>query len=109
MDPLGARASRALRAARSGRDARAPRIRRQNMEGYDAATYGQRCADVYDDWYDGYDEAALSLLADLANGGRALELGIGTGRIALPLAARGIEVHGIDASEAMIARLRAKP
>ena len=42
-------------------------------------------------------------------GGRALELGIGTGRIALPLAARGVEVHGIDLSQAMVDRLRAKP
>ena len=48
------------------------------------------------------------LLADLARGGPALELGIGTGRVALPLAARGVEVHGIDASEAMVAKLRAK-
>jgi SAM-dependent methyltransferase len=49
------------------------------------------------------------MLAELAHGGRALELGIGSGRIALPLAERGIEVHGIDASEAMISRLRARP
>ena len=45
----------------------------------------------------------------LAGNGRALELAIGTGRIALPLAARGVEVHGIDLSRAMVARLRAKP
>jgi SAM-dependent methyltransferase len=54
-------------------------------------------------------EPAVDFLAALAGGGRALELGIGTGRIALPLAARGVEVHGIDLSEAMVARLRAKP
>jgi SAM-dependent methyltransferase len=48
-------------------------------------------------------------LAEAAGGGRALELGIGTGRIALPLAARGVPVHGIDLSAAMVARLRAKP
>ncbi|HEY8093342.1 MAG TPA: class I SAM-dependent methyltransferase, partial [Acidimicrobiales bacterium] len=49
-------------------------------------------------------------LAELAGaGGRALELAIGTGRVALPLAARGVEVYGIDLSEAMVARLRAKP
>src|SRR3954453_7828592 len=48
-------------------------------------------------------------LADLADGGRALELGIGTGRIALPLARRGVRVHGIDLSAAMIDRLRSKP
>src|ERR1041385_973196 len=52
---------------------------------------------------------AVDFLAELAGGGAALELGIGTGRIALPLAARGISVHGIDLSEAMVARLRAKP
>ncbi|MFG2819656.1 class I SAM-dependent DNA methyltransferase [Kitasatospora sp. NPDC048365] len=51
----------------------------------------------------------VDLLADLAAGGRALELGIGTGRIALPLARRGVPVHGIDLSRAMAARLRAKP
>jgi SAM-dependent methyltransferase len=54
-------------------------------------------------------EPAVDFLAELAGGGRALELGIGTGRIALPLTARGVEVHGIDLSEAMVARLRAKP
>ena len=53
--------------------------------------------------------AAVDLLAELAGGGAALELGIGTGRIALPLAARGVPVHGIDLSEAMVERLRKKP
>jgi SAM-dependent methyltransferase len=48
-------------------------------------------------------------MAGLAGGGRALELGIGTGRIALPLARRGVAVRGIDLSQAMVARLRAKP
>jgi SAM-dependent methyltransferase len=48
-------------------------------------------------------------LAGLAGQGRALEFGIGTGRIALPLAARGVRVHGIDVSDAMVVRLRAKP
>src|SRR5215203_3073041 len=51
----------------------------------------------------------VDLLADLAFDGTALELGIGTGRIALPLAQRGIRVHGVDLSEAMVARLQAKP
>jgi SAM-dependent methyltransferase len=51
----------------------------------------------------------VDFLANLAGDGRALELGIGTGRIALPLAARGVEVHGIELSTAMAARLRAKP
>src|SRR5438128_9110797 len=51
----------------------------------------------------------VDFLAELAGTGRALELGIGTGRIALPLAARGVPVHGIELSKAMAARLRAKP
>jgi SAM-dependent methyltransferase len=51
----------------------------------------------------------VDLLAGLARGGAVLELGVGTGRIALPLAERGVPVHGIDLSEAMVARLRAKP
>jgi SAM-dependent methyltransferase len=54
-------------------------------------------------------DPAVDFLAALAGDGAALELGIGTGRIALPLSARGVRVHGIDLSEAMIARLRAKP
>ena len=54
-------------------------------------------------------EPAVDFLAALAGDGRALELGIGTGRIALPLAGRGVEVHGIDLSRAMVARLREKP
>jgi SAM-dependent methyltransferase len=57
----------------------------------------------------GDEEVAVAFLERLAGGGRALELGIGTGRIALPLAARGVEVHGIDLSEPMVAKLRAKP
>lgn len=79
-----------------------------------------------DDYFDervaaGYDESSAEMfapgvvdpvvdfLAGLAGGGRALELAIGTGRIALPLAARGVPVHGIDLSSAMVARLHAKP
>jgi SAM-dependent methyltransferase len=54
-------------------------------------------------------EATVAFLADLARDGAALELGIGTGRIALPLAARGVRVHGIDLSPDMVAQLRAKP
>src|SRR5215208_2698585 len=54
-------------------------------------------------------EPAVDFLAELARDGRALELGIGTGRIALPLAARGVPVQGIELSKAMVARLRAKP
>ncbi|HEY5078092.1 MAG TPA: class I SAM-dependent methyltransferase [Acidimicrobiia bacterium] len=80
------------------------------MDHFGPETYGERVADVYDDWYKPVDTAAeVALLAELARGGRALELGIGTGRIAVPLAAHGVEVHGIDASPAMVERMRAKP
>jgi SAM-dependent methyltransferase len=54
-------------------------------------------------------DPAVDLLVEIAGTGRALELGIGTGRIALPLSRRGVPVHGIDLSQAMVARLRAKP
>ncbi|HTX82382.1 MAG TPA: methyltransferase domain-containing protein [Streptosporangiaceae bacterium] len=54
-------------------------------------------------------DATVEVLASLAGSGRALELGIGTGRIALALSRRGVPVHGIDMSRAMVARLRAKP
>ncbi|WP_329560829.1 class I SAM-dependent DNA methyltransferase [Kitasatospora sp. NBC_01266] len=54
-------------------------------------------------------ERTVQVLAELAGGGRALELGIGTGRIALPLARRGVPVHGIELSRAMVAGMRAKP
>ncbi len=83
-------------------------------DGYSASSYGDRWADRYDDWvlrFTGQGDAgpAVALLAGLAGRGRALELAIGTGRVALPLAAAGVDVHGIDASEAMIAKLREKP
>ncbi len=71
-----------------------------------AATYDETSAEMFDAAAVG---SAVDFLADVAGVGRALELGIGTGRIALPLAARGIEVHGIDISRAMTDRLRAKP
>src|SRR5262249_50209773 len=79
------------------------------MDAYDESSYGEAIADVYDATYGGCEEATVRLLAECAQGGRALELGIGTGRVALPLAAVGVEVHGIDASPAMVARLCAKP
>ncbi len=81
------------------------------MEGYQQSSYGDRIADIYDELYGGvFDvEATVSLLAELAREGPVLELAIGTGRVALPLAERGVEVHGVDISEAMVAKLRAKP
>src|SRR5262245_4385660 len=83
------------------------------MEGYGPETYGNRIADVYDQWYAEAPfletESSVELLAELAGDGPVLELAIGTGRLALPLAERGTEVHGVDASEAMVAKLREKP
>jgi SAM-dependent methyltransferase len=75
--------------------------------------FGEPVAERYDERYDHLTDPAVvnpmvDFLADLARDGTALELGIGTGRIALPLAQRGVQVHGIDLSEAMVARLRAK-
>jgi SAM-dependent methyltransferase len=76
--------------------------------------FGERVAARYDrssgEQFDADVIAATAdFLAELAGDGAALELGIGTGRIAVPLAQRGVQVHGIDLSEAMVARLRAKP
>jgi SAM-dependent methyltransferase len=71
-----------------------------------AARYDESSPDMFDP---AVVDAAVEILEGLADGGRALELGIGTGRIALPLARRGVAVHGIDLSRAMVARLRAKP
>jgi SAM-dependent methyltransferase len=81
------------------------------MERYGPSTYGDRIAEIYDSLPSVPPDAgdAVAFLADIVGGGPVLELGIGTGRIALPLAARGIEVHGVDASEAMVAKLREKP
>ena len=75
--------------------------------------FGEAAAARYDEDDGMFDPAvvtpAVDLLAELAGNGRALELAVGTGRIALPLAARGVPVAGIDDSEAMVTRLRAKP
>lgn len=76
---------------------------------YDPSLYGQRAAAVYDGDTPACDDRMIDVLAGLAGRGRALELGIGTGRVALPLAARGVPVEGIDISPAMVDRLRAKP
>ncbi|MFY9580400.1 MAG: class I SAM-dependent methyltransferase [Gaiellaceae bacterium] len=75
--------------------------------------FGERVAERYDESLGEMADPAVvgpavDFLAELAGGG-ALELGIGTGRIALPLAERGVRVHGIDLSEAMVAKLREKP
>lgn len=81
------------------------------MKDYEASTYGERWASVYDRWYPPLpdDDPMIDRLAELAGAGPALELGVGTGRVALPLSRRGVVVHGIDASETMLDHLRAKP
>jgi SAM-dependent methyltransferase len=71
-----------------------------------AARYDQTSADMFDP---AVVDPTVDFLADLAGSGAALEFGIGTGRIALPLSRRGVSVHGIDLSEAMVAKLREKP
>jgi len=84
------------------------------MKGYDDTSYGSAFADVYDDWYQGISDidATIADLVDLSGGGRVLELGVGTGRLAIPLAYRdgggSPQVLGIDSSEAMLARLRSR-
>ena len=81
----------------------------EDEDGY----FGERVAATYDGtsgvFVPGPVQATAAVLAGLAGPGRALELAIGTGRIALPLARRGVDVHGIEWSRAMVARLRAKP
>jgi SAM-dependent methyltransferase len=71
-----------------------------------ATRYDESSADMFEP---AVVDPVVDFLAGLAGDGAALELGIGTGRIALPLSRRGVRVHGIDLSEAMVARLRAKP
>jgi SAM-dependent methyltransferase len=81
------------------------------VEGYEPPSYGEAMADVYDEWYADLTDAGATVAAitRLAAGGRVLELGTGTGRLAIPLAEAGLDVTGIDVSPAMVARLRAKP
>ena len=80
-------------------------------EFHDAASYGALLADDYDAIYgDAFDtNTAVDRLAQLTNGSRVLEFGVGTGRVALPLAERGFDVWGIDGSSGMLKQLRAKP
>jgi len=80
------------------------------MKGYKSIiSFGEDVAETYRDVQRGDESAAVTFLAQLANGGPALELAIGAGRIALPLAAQGIQVDGIDISPAMLDQLQAKP
>jgi len=90
--------------AANGTNARPPR---EDYFGEGVAErYDESVADMFEP---GVVDPAVDLLAHLAGDGAALELGIGTGRIALPLTRRGVRVHGIDLSAAIVARLRSKP
>ena len=71
-----------------------------------ATRYDESAAEMFDS---AIVDPVIDFLVELAGSGRALELGVGTGRIALPLAQRGVPVHGIELSKAMVATLRAKP
>ena len=79
---------------------------RDHFDARVAERYDESSAEMFDP---SKVEPVVDFLVELATDGSALELGIGTGRIALPLAQRGIRVHGIDLSESMVAKLRAKP
>jgi len=80
------------------------------MEGYEPSmSFGEDVAEMYRDIQRGDETVAVEFLEKLAEGGPALELAVGTGRIALSLAARGTRVDGVDISPAMVAQLRAKP
>jgi SAM-dependent methyltransferase len=84
------------------------------MREYESSTYGDRVADLYDELYgevsfSGDVHITVAFLRDVAGNGPMLELGIGTGRVALPLARSGVDVAGIDASRSMVAKLAAKP
>ena len=80
------------------------------INGADAPyTYGDTCAAFYDDLYPSIERGLLDCLTQLARGGSVLELGLATGRVAIPLAQAGLDVHGVEASRAMLARFRNKP
>lgn len=81
------------------------------MRGYDQRSYGEGFADIYDEWYaDVTDvDATVARMVELAGaGGSVLELGVGTGRLAIPMARAGLRVTGIDSSEAMLSELAAR-
>lgn len=78
---------------------------------YRPSTYGEAFADVYDEWYADVSDvaSAVTCVTQLAGSRPVLELGVGTGRLARPLAASGVDVWGIDASTSMVARLDGAP
>lgn len=105
--PKSARHNAAAPAAAPGSDAYAPAV-----NDFDSSAYGSSgIADEYDEMYahEWQTTEAVECLVDLADGGPVLEFGIGTGRLALPLLERGVEVHGVDGSAEMASKLREKP
>ena len=78
------------------------------MERYDDDTYGESISEIYDSRYSDFDRRMIDCLFDFANDGKVLELGIGTGRVAIPLKERGIQIHGIDTSRSMVSKLKKK-
>ena len=78
-----------------------------NSAGYLPSTYGDMFADIYDAWYQEVTdvEGTVRLISELAADGRVLELGVGTGRLAIPLAETGVDISGIDSSSEMLKRL----
>ncbi|MEG3596342.1 MAG: class I SAM-dependent methyltransferase [Actinomycetota bacterium] len=81
-----------------------------NSVNYLCSTYGDAFADVYDDWYQQVTDVdgTAALISSLSEGLDVLELGVGTGRLALPIAAAGIPVTGVDSSSEMLKRLSAR-
>jgi len=79
------------------------------VNAFDPAAYGDSCAAYYDQIYPTVPAGVVAALAALAGGGPALELGLATARVAAPLGARGVAVHGVDASLRMLSRFRARP
>lgn len=88
-----------------------PPARLTAVETFGPTAYGEAFADVYDDWYEAISDVAATVarVRALAGDGAVLELGVGTGRLALPLADTGVPTWGLDASAPMLAHLRAKP
>jgi SAM-dependent methyltransferase len=79
------------------------------MEKYESGTYGFEWASAYDQIFPDVAAGMIDRLAELANGGRVLELAIGTGRIAVPLKNKGLDISGIDISPEMVSKLKEKP
>jgi len=79
------------------------------MKDYRASTYGDKVADIYDKEYGDFDPEMIERIFEFAPNGSAFELGIGTGRVALPLLKKGMKVDGIDSSISMVNKLKAKP